>query len=285
MHTVHGIQSIHEIVRSARTRGLRVSFVPTMGNLHEGHLSLIERARKVARFTVASIFVNPFQFSPNEDYQDYPRTLDADIAKLEEAGTDLLFVPTVHDLYPNGLDQVTRVEVPVIDKSLCGASRPTFFRGVTTVVSMLFNLVQPDYAVFGEKDFQQLIIIKRMVSDLKMPITIVPAPTARDPDGLAMSSRNGYLSEEERRKAPILYKVLCEAHAALVAGNTELNAIRAKGIKNLAKAGFRPDYFEIRRAVDLAMPEKTDLNRGEGMLRILAAAWLGKTRLIDNIPS
>nr|VFK19527.1 MAG: pantothenate synthetase [Candidatus Kentron sp. LPFa]VFK33692.1 MAG: pantothenate synthetase [Candidatus Kentron sp. LPFa] len=284
-----GIRDIGNIIEDARSRGLRVAFAPTMGNLHPGHLALVARAREIAQFTVVSIFVNPFQFGAGEDYGIYPRTLDDDIAKLEEAGADFLFIPEAIDLYPKGLDSITRVEVPGIDKILCGASRPTFFRGVTTVVSMLFHLVRPDCAVFGEKDYQQLVIIERMVSDLKMPIRIIPVPTLRESDGLAMSSRNGYLNREERRLASTLYGALREASASLTAGDTDRDAIRAKGLETLAALGFRPDYFEIRRAADLAIPGQRDPGEAgtheekDRNLRILAAAWLGKTRLIDNI--
>jgi len=283
MRTVQGIREVGDAMKAARARGLRVAFVPTMGNLHPGHLSLVARARKLAEFTAVSIFVNPFQFGAGEDYGTYPRTLDEDIVKLEEAGADFLFIPEVADLYPKGLDCVTWIEVPGVSKVLCGEFRPTFFRGVTTVVGMLFHLVQPDYAVFGEKDYQQLVVIRRMVSDLKMPVRIISVPTLRESDGLAMSSRNGYLDETERRLAPILYKTLGEAGALLVAGDIDLDAIRSKGIETLTVAGFRPDYFEIRRAADLTIPGQDDSARDDGDLRILAAAWLGRTRLIDNI--
>nr|VFJ94057.1 MAG: pantothenate synthetase [Candidatus Kentron sp. LFY] len=283
MHIIRGIQGIGDVIDNARARGTTIAFVPTMGNLHPGHLSLVARAREIAEFTAVSIFINPFQFSAGEDYGTYPRTLDEDIAKLEKAGVDLLFIPEVGDLYPKGLDSITRVEVPEIDKILCGASRPTFFRGVATVVSMLFHLVGPDYAAFGEKDYQQLVIIQRMVSDLKIPVRIIPVPTIREIDGLAMSSRNGYLNEEERRLAPTLYRTLRDAGASLTTGNSDLDAIRAKGLETLTAAGFRPDYFEIRRAVDLAIPGQGDSEEDDRDLRILAAAWLDKTRLIDNI--
>nr|VFJ78708.1 MAG: pantothenate synthetase [Candidatus Kentron sp. FW] len=285
MRIVRGIREVSEVIGQARARGLRIGFVPTMGNLHAGHLSLVARAREVAGFTVVSIFVNPFQFGAGEDYQTYPRTLDDDIAKLEESRADFLFIPEVADLYPNGLDEVTRVEVPKLGKILCGEFRPTFFRGVTTVVSMLFHSTQPDYAFFGEKDYQQLVIIGRMVSDLKMPVQIISVPTTREPDGLAMSSRNNYLAKEERGLAPLLYESLRKAGAALVAGDTDFDTIRAREVHALTAAGFRPDYFEIRRSLDLAVPVRGGGTREEDRkLRILAAAWLGKTRLIDNIP-
>nr|VFK03356.1 MAG: pantoate--beta-alanine ligase [Candidatus Kentron sp. H]VFK03678.1 MAG: pantoate--beta-alanine ligase [Candidatus Kentron sp. H]VFK06347.1 MAG: pantoate--beta-alanine ligase [Candidatus Kentron sp. H] len=283
MDILKGIGKIGGRIDQARRRGLSIGFVPTMGDLHPGHIALVTRARTLADFTVVSIFVNPFQFAAGEDYEDYPRTLDADIAKLEEAGADLLFLPEIGDLYPDGLDRITRVEVPELSGILCGVSRPTFFRGVATVVSMLFHLVRPDLAVFGEKDYQQLLIIQRMVSDLKMPIKIIPGPTAREADGLAMSSRNRYLTAEERQRAPVLYRALCKARDALTAGDTDVQAIWTRGIETLAAAGLRPDYFEIRRATDLALPTRDELEQGGQDLRVLGATWLGKARLIDNV--
>lgn len=287
MDIAKDIPQLRRIIRETRLRGSPIAFVPTMGNLHAGHLSLVKEARARAGFTVASIFINPFQFGAGEDYEGYPRTLDDDIDKLREAGVDLLFTPGVGDLYPQGLEAITRVEVPEIGKILCGASRPTFFRGITTVVSMLFHLVEPTWAFLGEKDYQQLLIIRRMVSDLKMPVEIIPVPTTREADGLAMSSRNGYLTMDERQRAPVLYRALREARDSLAAGKGagegDIAAIRTREIGILRATGFRPDYFEIRRAADLGVPEAIDLGQEEGNLRILAAAWLGKARLIDNI--
>lgn len=283
MHIIEGTHGILAPIQEARWQGCSIGFVPTMGNLHAAHISLMERAREIAGFTVASIFVNPFQFGQDEDYGSYPRTLEADIAKLEAIGTDLLFLPAVGDLYPEGLDRVTRVEVPELDRILCGAFRPDLFRGVTTVVSMLFHLVGPDYAVFGEKDYQQTTIIRRMVSDLKMPVEIIMGPTGRETDGLAMSSRNRYLLPQERQRAPVLYRALCEARDSLAGDDTDLAAIRARGMETLKAADLKPDYFEIRRASDLAPPGPDDLGNGGQNLRVLAAAWLGKARLIDNV--
>nr|VFK24500.1 MAG: pantothenate synthetase [Candidatus Kentron sp. MB]VFK30730.1 MAG: pantothenate synthetase [Candidatus Kentron sp. MB]VFK75330.1 MAG: pantothenate synthetase [Candidatus Kentron sp. MB] len=285
MQIIHGIRELRGILQSARAQGQEIAFVPTMGNLHPGHIALVTQARQLAPFTVVSIFVNPFQFGAGEDFQTYPRTLEDDIAKLQAVGADLLFLPDASDLYPNGLDAITRIQVPDIDQILCGQSRPTFFRGVTTVVGMLFNLVWPDYAVFGEKDYQQLVIIRRMVSDLKMPIRIIPGPTVRETDGLAMSSRNGYLDPAEREIAPILYRTLSEAGDSLAAGEP-VHTIRQQRIQTLTAAGFRPDYFEIRRAADLSLVDEASSDSPQHHdqdLRILVAAWLGKTRLIDNI--
>jgi pantoate--beta-alanine ligase len=227
---------------------------------------------------VVSSFVNPMQFGEGEDFDAYPRTLEEDKAKLTEVGVDLLFAPPVSTLYPSGSAQQTRVEVPGISGVLCGASRPGHFVGVATVVCKLFNMVQPDLAVFGEKDYQQLMVIRRMVADLAIPIEIVGMPTVREADGLAMSSRNGYLSTAQRATASLLYRTLQTTAEAIRAGNRDYNRLEAQAQAALQDAGFRPDYYAIRRAEDLAMPVGS-----EGDLVILAAAYLGNTRLIDNI--
>lgn len=260
-----------------RKRGERIAFVPTMGNLHAGHLSLVTAAHLHAERVVVSIFVNPLQFGPNEDLDDYPRTLEADRQALAQVSCDLLFVPSAQTLYPRGLAAQTRVEVPGLSDILCGASRPGHFVGVATVVCKLFNLVQPDVALFGEKDFQQLLIIRRMVEDLAIPVTIIGMPTVREPDGLAMSSRNSYLTPEERARAPLLYRVLNEVAEALRSGQPLAEAERS-GVESLKAAGFRPDYLSVRRAKDLAPPGLKDRD-----LVILAAAYLGRARLIDNL--
>ena len=279
MQTVHTIAELRAQVTAWKRAGEQVAFVPTMGNLHRGHIHLVERARELAPRTVASIFVNPMQFGPSEDFAAYPRTLDADSRQLEAAGLDLLFAPSVAEVYPRPLEQMTQVTVPELPAVLCGASRPTHFSGVTTVVSKLFNMVQPDIAVFGEKDWQQLVIIRRMAADLDMPVAIVGVPTVREPDGLALSSRNGYLSAEERAIAPTLYATLRATAERLRAGERDIAALEAEAKVKLASAGFRPDYFEIRRPDDLQRPSLEDAT-----LRIFAAAWLGRARLIDNWP-
>ena len=279
MQTVHTIAELRAQVMAWKRAGEQVAFVPTMGNLHRGHIHLVERARELAPRTVASIFVNPMQFGPSEDFAAYPRTLDADSRQLETAGLDLLFAPSVAEVYPRPLEQMTQVTVPELPAVLCGASRPTHFSGVTTVVSKLFNMVQPDIAVFGEKDWQQLVIIRRMATDLDMPVAIVGVPTVREPDGLALSSRNGYLSAEERAIAPTLYATLRATAERLRAGERDFAALEAEAKAQLASAGFRPDYFEIRRPDDLQRPNLEDAE-----LRIFAAAWLGRARLIDNWP-
>ena len=258
-------------------RGERIALVPTMGNLHEGHLRLVDTAREHGDRVVVSIFVNPLQFGPGEDYERYPRTLEEDQAKLEARGADLLFAPPVDEIYRRPLAESTFVEVPEITTILCGASRPGHFRGVTTVVAKLFNLVQPDVAVFGEKDYQQLQVIRRMVADLDFPVEIVGVPIVREADGLALSSRNAYLSPQERVRAPQLYCSLCEVRDAIVAGERDFTALCRRQWERLRQAGFRPDYFEIRRA-DLG-----EAGPDDRPLVILAAAWLGQTRLIDNL--
>ena len=279
MQTVHTIAELRAQVMAWKRAGEQVALVPTMGNLHRGHIHLVERARELAPRTVASIFVNPMQFGPSEDFAAYPRTLDADSRQLETAGLDLLFAPSVAEVYPRPLEQMTQVTVPELPTVLCGASRPTHFSGVTTVVSKLFNMVQPDIAVFGEKDWQQLVIIRRMATDLDMPVAIVGVPTVREPDGLALSSRNGYLSAEERAIAPTLYATLRATAERLRAGERDFAALEAEAKAQLASAGFRPDYFEIRRPDDLQRPNLEDAE-----LRIFVAAWLGRARLIDNWP-
>ena len=277
MLTLARIDETRRFVAEQHRGGRRVALVPTMGNLHEGHLALVRRARECADTVIASIFVNPLQFGEGEDYSSYPRTEERDQALLADAGCDGLFLPTVGEMYPEGGLPITIVEVPGLSNVLCGAHRPGHFRGVTTVVAKLFNLVDPDIAVFGAKDYQQLVLIQRMVDDLCFPVEIVPAPTGREDDGLAMSSRNQYLTEEERATAPALYRELCHV-AGTVSGGGERRGTCDAMIANLEAAGFRPDYVEVRRASDLAEP-----GEGDTELVVLAAAWLGKARLIDNV--
>ncbi len=277
MHTVTTIAEVRARVRLWREAGQRTVFVPTMGNLHAGHLSLIEAARAHGDHFIASIFVNPMQFGPNEDFAHYPRTPQRDEQMLRDAGCDLMFMPDVAEIYPHGSQRATRVEVPGLSSILCGEFRPGHFEGVTTVVAKLFHIVQPDAAVFGEKDFQQLTIIRRMVTELCMPIEIVAAPTVRDADGLALSSRNQYLSAEERAQAPIIYRTLQAASRRLSAGEEDYTGIERCGIDTLERAGLRPDYFAVRCAQDLSAPEPAR------HLVVLTAARLGKARLIDNL--
>jgi pantoate--beta-alanine ligase len=255
-----------------------VAFVPTMGNLHAGHLSLVKEAHKIADRVVTSIFVNPMQFGAGEDFENYPRTFEHDSEMLINEGTDLLFAPPVELMYPKPQADQTRVEVPGLSELLCGACRPGHFVGVATVVCKLFNMVQPDIAVFGKKDYQQLMVIRRMVEDLAMPVTIVGVETMRESDGLAMSSRNGYLSAEERALAPLLYRTLSDLAARLGDGEDDFYRLEEEAAAELDGGGFRTDYVAIRRAEDLLDPAA-----GESELVILAAANLGKARLIDNI--
>ena len=278
METVTTIAAVREHVRRWRSEGRRIAFVPTMGNLHAGHVSLIEAARRHGDRFVASIFVNPMQFGPNEDFAHYPRTPAQDARMLAEAGCDLMFMPDVLEIYPNGSERATRVEVPGLSSILDGEFRPGHFEGVATVVTKLFEIVQPDVAVFGEKDFQQLTIIRRMVADLCMPISIIAAPTVREPDGLAMSSRNQYLTDEERRKAPIIHQTLLAAVTRMRAGDRDFAGIERAGVEALEQAGFRPDYFAVRCADDLGSPD-ADTRQ----LVVLIAARLGRARLIDNL--
>jgi pantoate--beta-alanine ligase len=271
------VGDLRRLVAGWRAAGERIGFVPTMGNLHAGHLDLVAEAQRRADRCVVSIFVNPMQFGQGEDFDAYPRTLQADEDKLLAAGADLLFAPVVKTVYPIGAERQTRVEVPGISDILCGASRPGHFVGVATVVCKLFNMVQPDLAVFGEKDYQQLMVIRRMVADLAIPIEIMGRPTVREADGLAMSSRNGYLSPEQRRIAPGLYHTLQATASAIEGGERDFAMLEREALKTLESLGFRPDYYAIRQARDLALPEP-----GDGPMVVLAAAYLGSTRLIDN---
>jgi pantoate--beta-alanine ligase len=277
MITVAELGDLHSQVSRWRAVG-GVGFVPTMGNLHAGHLSLVREARQHADRVIVSIFVNPMQFGGGEDFDSYPRTLERDAAMLEDEGADLLFAPSANTIYPIPQDQQTRVEVPGLSDIFCGASRPGHFVGVATVVCKLLNMVRPDVAVFGKKDFQQLMVIRRMVEDLAMPVQIMGVDTLREADGLAMSSRNGYLTESERQVAPSLYQVLTELRDALVNGDRDFAGLERQGSERLNERGLKTDYLAIRRAEDLALPEVADRE-----LVVLAAAYLGKARLIDNL--
>ena len=265
-------------MKALRRRHRRIAFVPTMGNLHPGHLRLMHEARNHADAVVASIFVNPLQFGEGEDLEAYPRTPTEDRAALEEEGVELLFLPPVEAVYPRGLAAQTRVEVPGLSDILCGAARPGHFRGVTTVVARLLNLVAPQVAVFGKKDYQQWLIIRLMAADLGLPVEIVGVETVREPDGLAMSSRNRYLAPEERAVAPKLYRTLRDLRERLLQGAPVSGELEAEAMEQLARAGFRPEYVSVRRQRDLGEASAADRE-----LVILAAAWLGRARLIDNI--
>ncbi|MGR8919425.1 MAG: pantoate--beta-alanine ligase [Gammaproteobacteria bacterium] len=278
METSFDLKSLREAVRGWKVDGHSIALVPTMGNLHDGHLSLLKRAREIAARSVVSIFVNPIQFGRGEDYERYPSTLDEDFAKLEAAGLDLVFAPNLAELYPGGIEEDTRVSVPALSDILCGEFRPGHFSGVATVVSKLLINVQPDYALFGEKDYQQVQVIRRMATDLLMPTEIIAMPIIREPDGLAMSSRNAYLDDAERQTAGLIYRTLTTAAQQLSAGAAPIATIEREGSAALAAAGMRPEYFSVRRQDDLAAPAA-----GDRRLIVLTAAWLGSARLIDNI--
>lgn len=279
MQTVQDAAGLRAAIRGWRGQGQTVGFVPTMGNLHEGHHSLIKLARARADRVVASVFVNPTQFGPGEDFERYPRTLAQDQAGLAEMDCDLLFAPDVATIYPFGHAQSVCVHVPGITDALEGAHRPGHFDGVATVVCKLFNLVQPDVAVFGQKDFQQLKVIERMVRDLALPLKVVAAPTLRAADGLALSSRNQYLSEAERVLAPQIHQTLLKMRELLDKGHAR-PVIEQVAFSTLERAGFQPDYAVIRRAEDLAEPGDEER---QGLVALIAAR-LGGTRLIDNLP-
>jgi len=278
MLTIESGDALRHALNRHRKAGETIAFVPTMGNLHEGHIELVRRARQLADVVIVSIFVNPMQFGVNEDLDAYPRTLAADREKLFAERVQYLFTPDSDEIYPEGLAAHTVIRVPDLADTLCGSSRPGHFDGVATVVNKLFNLVQPHYAVFGEKDFQQLSIIRKMVADLCVPIDVVGVATVRAEDGLALSSRNGYLTRAERRVAPILHKTLLECRDAIACGFDNYLQLESHARMQLLQSGFEPDYFAIRdartlRSVDEATEE----------VAILAAARLGRTRLIDNV--
>lgn len=271
-------RELRERVSQWRRQGERIAFVPTMGNLHAGHGTLVSRASQLADHVIVSVFVNPLQFGPNEDFAAYPRTPDDDKNLLRSLHAELLFAPEVDDIYPRGQETTARVHVPGLEDILCGAFRPGHFMGVATVVTKLLNLVQPDVALFGEKDFQQLMIIRRAATDLCMPIEIVGVPTAREADGLAMSSRNRYLLPEQRAVAPSIFAALEQARLAIESGSTDYEALEKAGNESLQQAGFRPDYFSIRDAENLQSP-----NGASKELVVVTAARIGRARLIDNV--
>jgi len=278
MQSITEIKSLRSQIRAWRQAGLSVAFVPTMGNLHRGHFSLVEKAKTLADKVVVSIFVNPMQFGANEDLDSYPRTLDADKQGLADLETDILFIPSVETIYPNGLGAQSFVDVPGISMGYCGGSRPGHFKGVATVVTKLFNLVQPDYACFGEKDFQQLQVVKTMATDLSIPVEIIGVPTMREVSGLAMSSRNGYLSADEKHTAPALFNTLKHCAQLLKSGNKDFATLENEAKSALENAGLKPDYFSIAQRDTLKAATLEDTR-----FVILAAAFLGSVRLIDNL--
>lgn len=278
MQRIETVSALRAQVKAWRQDNKTVALVPTMGNLHKGHLSLVNKAKELADHVVVSVFVNPLQFDDKADLSAYPRTLDADIQKLTSVECDVVFTPTVDTMYPNGMDSHTHVSVPGMDDKLCGLKRPGHFDGVATVVIKFFNLVQADLAIFGEKDYQQLLLIRKMVADLNLPIDIVGSPTLRERNGLAMSSRNQHLSDDEYDRSVEIYRTLQTAKLQVEEGSLSFSDIEKKAFSYLQQLGFSPDYIEIRRADDLALANSDDKK-----LRILLATRLGKTRLIDNI--
>ncbi len=277
MQLIHSITEMQSYSSVWQQAGLKVAFVPTMGNLHAGHLDLVERAMQLADRVVVSIFVNPLQFNEDGDFEAYPRTLDDDMQKLGDYQVDAVFAPSENELYPQGRERITWVDIPELSAILEGSSRPGHFRGVATVVAKLFNCVQPQVAIFGEKDFQQLLVIQRMVADLNFPIEIIGMPTRREEDGLAMSSRNSRLSVEERKNAPVLYRALQMMRDNILAGEGDFAQLESQAMEQIAAEGMTPEYISVRSAKDLEVPQVS------ADLVIVAAARVGQTRLIDNI--
>ncbi len=271
-------EEMQEYIQEWRHNDEHIALVPTLGNLHSGHISLVEQARRHAERVVVSVYVNPTQFGDEEDFEDYPRTLERDTRRLKQIGADVLFVPADETVYPFGHECATVVSVPGLTENFCGASRPGHFDGVTTVIARLFALVQPDVAVFGQKDYQQQLVIRYMAEDLGLPIRIISAKTVREDDGLAMSSRNQYLSDDERAKAPQLYAALSKIGSALQSGERNFEDLERSAVERLKKAGFEIEYVAVRRAQNLAIPDR-DCDE----LVVLAAAHLGNARLIDNV--
>ncbi|MGI9236375.1 MAG: pantoate--beta-alanine ligase [Woeseiaceae bacterium] len=278
MLLVHSKQELADQVSEWRHNDEHIALVPTMGSLHAGHLALVELAREQAERVVVSIFVNPAQFGEDEDYDTYPRTLERDRIRLKTTAADMIFAPDVDTVYPFGIENATTILVPGLTENYCGASRPGHFEGVTAVVARLFAMVQPDVAVFGQKDYQQQLVIRRMVEDLSFPVSIITSATIRDDDGLAMSSRNAYLSEEQRAIAPLLYERLSLVGRELQNGQRNFNELETLARESLLAEGFEVEYFAIRRALNLEIPD-----RDCDDLVVLAAATLGRARLIDNV--
>ena len=279
-HVVRSVSAVRAAIASWRSAGDRVAFAPTMGNLHPGHMSLAALCAQAAPRVVMSIFVNPTQFGPSEDFAAYPRTLAADEALISAAGNvDLLFVPEAAEIYPFGLEHAVRVQLPPLSRELCGASRPGHFDGVANVVCRLLNIVTPDVLFLGQKDYQQFVLMQRMIADLALPVELRMGPTQREPDGLAMSSRNRYLDESERKQAPALHRALARVRERLLGGELDFPRLTAEARADLARAGFSAEYVELRRRGDL---DPADPHRTEQRI-VLGAARLGRTRLIDNL--
>jgi pantoate--beta-alanine ligase len=280
MEQVQRVDPLREILSQVRKENKKIALVPTMGNLHEGHLSLVKQVQECADYVVASIFVNPTQFVEGEDFGSYPRTLESDLAKLDNLNVDLVFMPDMNEIYPEGNLEGNNVTaeaaIPELYTTYCGEFRPGHFKGVATIVTKLFNIVQPDLAIFGKKDYQQLLVIRSLVENLNLPIEILGSSTMREDDGLAMSSRNQYLTETERQQAPLLYKCISQIALAIKNGESNYEKLEKEAISSLKEEGFKPEYLNICDAETLKSP----INQ---KLVIMAAAWLGKARLIDNV--
>lgn len=276
MQQVTQIKEVRERLAAVRQEGKTIALVPTMGNLHDGHLSLVQQAQERADYIVVTIFVNPTQFVEGEDFDSYPRTLGSDLNQLKNRSVDLVFIPDADEIYPKGNDALAEVTVPALDSIYCGEYRPGHFKGVATIVTKLFNIVQPNTAIFGSKDYQQLLVIRSLVKSLNLPIEIVSAAIMREDDGLAMSSRNQYLTQKERKTAALLYEKLKKVVEKVVKGSKNYEKLEKEAVSDLKSAGFRPEYLKICDSESLLAPK-------DGKLVIIAAAWLGKTRLIDNV--
>ena len=278
MKLVHTIDELRAVSAAWRATGDRIALVPTMGNLHSGHLSLVSLAADNAEHVIVSVFVNPTQFRPSEDYEAYPRTLDADARQLARIGADILFAPSVEEMYPGGIGSTTQVRVPGLSEELCGASRPGHFDGVTSIVNRLINICQPSVAVFGQKDYQQFVILRRMVEDLHLPLQLIAGPIERDEHGLALSSRNRYLNQDQQLTAAVIYQSLRAVNTMLEEGNRDYAALENSAAEQITAAGLKPDYIAVREAGDLSMPDASSTH-----LVVLAAALLGDVRLIDSL--
>lgn len=278
MKTIRDIKTLRDFLLGFRQDAETVALVPTMGGLHKGHMGLVRLANEYAERVITSVFVNPTQFGPHEDFENYPRSLDNDQRRLSRGGVDILFAPSPTEIYPFGMENMTGVSVPGLSTILCGKQRPGHFDGVTSVVNRLFNIVAPDVAVFGQKDYQQLVIIRRMVADLHLPIKVLASPTHREKTGLALSSRNRYLADDERERASELYVTICSCRDQYLAGERDLDLLEKSGFERLVGVGFEPEYLKVRRAGDLSLPDEDSR-----FLVVLGAARLGEARLIDNV--
>lgn len=278
MQVISEIDLLREQILICRREGQRIAYIPTMGHLHDGHIALVRKAREQADVVIVSIFINPMQFEKPEDYSTYPRTLEEDIAKLQNESVHMLFTPQVEALYPNGIEQHSHVEITGLSNILEGNLRPGHFQGVATIITKFFNIIQPDIACFGEKDYQQLVLIQKMVSDLSFPIEIIQVPTVREMDGLAMSSRNSQLTVDERQRAPVLAKTLRWMSSQIRGGRTDYSELVQDAKDQLRAAGLEPDEIYIRDAIHLSY-----INEHTPRIVILAAVYLGQIRLIDNL--